>query len=86
MKIGTSVNLVVISKPDQFMVPNVIGRSLRDARKIILEAGLMIGEIFYLDKSELLPETVVDQLPGIAEKVSHGDTLQLWVSRLPDTY
>lgn len=84
VRIGTPVDLIVIAKPDQFTVPNVIGCSLREARKIIFEAGLMVGAIYYQDDLELLPETVVDQFPRIEEKVIRGDTLQLWVSKLPD--
>ncbi len=82
--VGTSVDITVISEPDLFSVPDIIGRSLVDAKKIILQAGLEIGVIYYEQKPDLLPETVIDQFPRVDEKVSRGDSLRLWVSKLPD--
>jgi len=84
VKIGTLVDIIVISEARQFIVPDVIGRNLMDAKKVIIQAGLTIGEIYYQDDPDLLPETVIDQTPKVDEKVSRGDTLHLWVSKLPD--
>ena len=84
VKVGTSVDITVISAPDQFNAPDIVGRSLVDARKILFQAGLEVGEIFYEEKPDLLPETVIDQFPRIDEKVSRGDSLRIWVSKLPD--
>lgn len=83
VKIGTPVNITVISEPDLFLVPDIVGRNLFDAKKIIMQAGLTVGEIYYEEKPDLLPETVIDQFPGVEDKVSRGDTLRLWVSKLP---
>lgn len=84
VKVGTSVDITVISEADLFNVPDIIGRNLVDARKIIIQAGLEIGDIYYEEKPDLLPETVIDQFPRVDEKVSRGDSLRIWVSKLPD--
>ncbi len=84
IKVGTLVNITVISESDQFFAPQLVGRSLAEARRIVFQAGLAIGEIYYEEKSDLLPETVIDQYPGAEQKVSRGDTLRLWISQLPD--
>ncbi len=84
IKIGTSVNITVISESDLFFPPQVIGRSLTEAKRIIVQAGLAVGEIYFEENSDLLPETVIDQYPGAEQKVSRGDTLRLWISHLPD--
>jgi len=85
VKIGTVVDIVVSlgQFPDRFIVPNVIGRNLADAKKIIIQAGLTVGEILYQDEPDLLPETVINQSLKAEEEVSQGDTLNLLVSKLP---
>ena len=84
IKIGTSVNITVNSVSDLFFAPQVIGRSLMEAKRIIFQAGLAVGDIYYEEKSDLLPETVIDQYPGAEQRVSRGDTLRLWISQLSD--
>ena len=86
VKTGTIVDIVVSLGrfPDRFIVPDVVGRSLKDAKKIIIQAGLTVGEIQYQDEPDLLPETVIYQSLKAEEDVSQGDTLQLLVSKLPD--
>jgi beta-lactam-binding protein with PASTA domain len=84
VKVGTSVDITVISESDFFGAPDIVGRSLVDARKILFQAGLEVGEIYYEEKPDLLPETVIDQFPRVDEKVSRGDSLRIWVSKLPD--
>jgi serine/threonine-protein kinase len=43
--VGSAVNLVVASEPDQVIVPSVIGRTLGDAEAAIEGAGLVLGNI-----------------------------------------
>jgi len=86
IKLGTLVNITVISESGLFFAPQVIGRSLMEAKRIIFQAGLAVGEIYYEEKYDLLPETVIDQYPGAEQKVSRGDTLRLWISQLPRGY
>jgi len=85
VKTGTPVKIVVSLGrfPDRFIVPNVVGRSLKDARMIIIQAGLSVGKIYYQDRPDLLPETVFQQFPEADVEVSRGDSLQLLVSKLP---
>lgn len=86
VKIGTVINIVVSlgQFPDRFIVPNVIGRNLEDAKKIIIQAGLTVGEILYQDEPDLLPETVINQSIKADEEVNQGESLNLLVSKLPD--
>lgn len=85
IKYATAIDIVVSlgRLPDQFIVPNVIGRSLSDAQKIISQAGLVVGEITYRDQSDLLPETVIQQSIDAEQQVNRGDVLDLVVSKLP---
>ena len=45
IKPGATVNLVVSSGrfPDKFIVPDLVNRTLKDAKKMIFEAGLVLG-------------------------------------------
>jgi len=86
VKLGASVDIAVSLGrfPDQFVVPSLIGRSLADAKKIIAQAGLSVGEITYQETSDLLPETVIDQSLKADEEVNRGDAIDLVVSKIPD--
>ncbi len=84
--VGTKVRLTVSlgPMPSEFIVPNVVGKSLDEARKAIKKAGLTVGKIVYQESDELLPDTVIEQSLEPGTKVSAGDTLDLVVSKLPD--
>jgi serine/threonine-protein kinase len=86
VKLGTPIDISVSLGrfPDQFIVPNLIGRSLTDARKVILQAGLIIGDISYQEDADLLPETVIHQSLPADEVVGQGTAIDLIVSKLPD--
>jgi beta-lactam-binding protein with PASTA domain len=88
VKLGSVVDIVVSLGrfPDRFIVPNVVGRSLKEAKKMIIEAGLSVGNIHYRDRADLLPETVFEQLPAAEQEISQGDSLHLVVSKLPGKY
>lgn len=83
VKIGTTVNFTVISNAEMVVVPDLIGINLADAQRIITNSGLNVGEIYYEEKSDLLPETVIDQFPRAKEQVPRGEIVRLWVSSLP---
>ncbi|MDZ7331119.1 MAG: PASTA domain-containing protein [candidate division KSB1 bacterium] len=83
VKIGTTVNFTVISNAELVVVPDLVGMNLTDAQRVIANNGLSVGEIFYEEKSDLLPETVIDQFPRAKEQVPRGELVRLWVSSLP---
>ena len=86
IKFATSIDIIVSAGrlPDQFITPNVIGRSLNEAQKIIIQAGLRVGQITYRDEDDLLPETVLQQSIEADQQVNRGDALDLVVSKLPN--
>jgi len=46
--------------PDEYIVPNVIGKSLNEAIKNLEISGFLIGDISYINKSNLLENTVYE--------------------------
>ena len=87
VKLGDFVDLYVsLGKfPDQFIVPDLIGHSLDDAKKIIQKAGLTLGIVTYREEAELLPETVIEQSIEANTQVSQGEAVHIVVSKLPET-
>ncbi len=81
--IKTLVTLIVSKgkKPEFVLVPNLIGKTLDEAEKILKEAGLVLGKISFEKNEEYIPETVIKQsiIPG--KNVVYGDTINVIVSQ-----
>jgi eukaryotic-like serine/threonine-protein kinase len=63
------------------MVPDVGGRTLGEAERIITERGLRVGNITYQPSFDLLPNTIVDQFPRAGEMISPGQPVDFFVVR-----
>ena len=76
---GTTVNIKVSIGPKVGMirVPNLLGKSLSDVEKILKENALKIGAKTFIYSSNLLPNTVVDQLPSENALLKIGDTVNV---------
>jgi len=62
-------------------VPDLVGKSLSEAEKILTENSLTIGKINYQRSFSLLPNTVLDQYPSKGNKVNPGDRVDLFVTK-----
>jgi len=84
--IGTRINLTVSLgvEPSEFIVPDLIGKSQKEAEFLILRAGLVLGAITTQPTGELLPNTVVSQSLAAGTAVNKGDAVDLVVSVLPE--
>lgn len=65
-------------------VPDLIGKSLAEAEKIITESSLTLGKINYQKSFSLLPNTILDQYPSKGNKVSNGTKVDLFVTKSGD--
>ena len=86
IKPGMMVDLTVSSGrfPNKFIVPDIVNRNLKDAKKIIFQSGLTLGAISFELRGDLLPETVIMQSVQANLEVTQGDTINLIVSKLPE--
>ncbi|OGU27947.1 MAG: hypothetical protein A2X66_01320 [Ignavibacteria bacterium GWA2_54_16] len=66
---------------DQLPVPDVIRKSFSEAERIIIQAGLRIGNITYQINTELLPNTVIEQFPKAGELVPSSRAIDLVVAQ-----
>jgi len=60
-------------------VPNVVGRTVNEAEKLLLAQKLTVGNITYQLSYELIPNTVVEQFPRAGESVPLGGKIDLFV-------
>lgn len=82
LKKGMSVGVVVSSGrtvTTTIPVPSLTGKSLKEAQKLLEFVGLKVGNITYQVNVDLLPNTIVDQIPAAGTAVEHGATVDLFV-------
>jgi serine/threonine-protein kinase len=86
VKKGTYIGMTVSAGEsiDSIFIPSLIGRTLSDAQKILRDKGLKLGNITYQFNAELLPNTVIDQLPRENEIVTVKKEVDLFISQSPE--
>jgi len=62
-------------------VPDLIGKSLSEAEKILADSSLKVGKINYQPSFSLLPNTIIDQYPSKGNKLNAGGTVDLFVTK-----
>ena len=79
---NTKVNLTVSKgSENQVMVPLILGKNFDEAKIILEESGLVIGEITYKPQETYLPNTVIEQHPGPNELAKKGDIVNVVISK-----
>jgi serine/threonine-protein kinase len=86
VKKNTYISVVVSAGEsiDSIYVPSLVGRTLSEAQKILKEKGLRTGNITFQFNEELLPNTVIDQLPRENEVVTTQKEIDLFISQAPE--
>jgi eukaryotic-like serine/threonine-protein kinase len=81
---GSSVNIVVSRGKvlSHAVVPLVVGKTMGEAEKILLSAGLKLGNVTYQQSFDLVPNTVVDQYPRQGEPATPGQVVDLFVVKV----
>jgi serine/threonine-protein kinase len=82
IKAGSRIDIIIsLGKLNQErIVPNVLGKSLYEAREILKAMGLKIGRIEYEPKQDILPETIVGQSLKAGTPFHTEDIMDLTVS------
>jgi serine/threonine-protein kinase len=82
---GARVNITVSSGGGSgtgISVPNIVGKTVTEAEKILQALGLNVGNITYQLSYELIPNTVVEQFPRAGETVTGGQKVDLFVVKV----
>ncbi|MDP2365200.1 MAG: PASTA domain-containing protein, partial [Ignavibacteria bacterium] len=82
LKKGQSVGISVsIGKgAGNIIVPDLIGKSLTEAQRILSDSTLIVGKVNYQISSTLLPNTVLDQYPAPGNKLNSGSSVDLFIT------
>lgn len=70
--------------PAEIKIPNLLGQPLERAKKLILTSGMVVGEIQYKERNDLLPNTVIEQFPLPDQKAEIEQRIDLIVSKLEE--
>ncbi|MDR0331588.1 MAG: PASTA domain-containing protein, partial [Chitinispirillales bacterium] len=69
-------------KPTHAVMPNVIGESLSEAKKKIVDASLKVGAVTYQNNSTLVPGTVMSQSASPGANVPLESSIDLVISAI----
>ena len=85
-QIGDSLFIVVSlgNHPSEFIIPDLVSMNLERAVEKINRNGFKVGRIVYTENEELLPNTVIRQLPEKEEVVQQGTEINLVVIKEND--
>jgi len=86
IKKGTMINLKVSVGPKVGMVytPSLLGKSLREGKRLLRKNSLRLGKINYQVSPNMLPNTIIDQIPTEGRLISVGDSVVVWVTKPKD--
>lgn len=81
---GSSISVIVgkaemIETVQKTSVPDVLGMSLKQARKVIVQNGFNTGNVFYEYSTLLVPYTVINQKPAVNTLAEPGKVVDLTV-------
>jgi len=78
--VGITVSIGIVAEGD-ITVPDLIGKSLTDAEKLLADSSLKVGKVNYQASFSLLPNTILDQYPSKGNKVNKGTVVDLFVTK-----
>lgn len=82
---GTAINVVVSqgSEADKVMVPELVGKSLSEARRLLNQRGLRLGNITHQPIPDLLPNTIVQQYPHPGDRIPRTQQVDIFIAQEP---
>ncbi|HJR19880.1 MAG TPA: PASTA domain-containing protein, partial [Actinomycetota bacterium] len=81
---GSTVRLIVSSGPGSVTFPDVEGKTLAEAEKLITDAGLVVGTVSRRYHATIAKDLVIDQEPEGGFRGTAGQKVNLQVSRGPE--
>ena len=87
IKSGSSIDIIISlgQMSEEPIVPDLIGKSLHEARERLRAIELNIAEIKWEERDNILPETVISQSLTAGQKFSPDETISLVVSKEVDS-
>jgi serine/threonine-protein kinase len=84
VKKGDAITFVVSRGQEEGTVPNLIGRALSSAKRIVEENGFVVGNVSYEVSTEIDVGIVMSQRPGGGTKLIKGSKINIVVATVLD--
>ncbi len=83
VKKNSSIDLILSDGPivGDLKIPNLTGKNLDEAKKIILDSKLKIGKITYQTNNQLPSGQIIDQYPKVDKSANENTSIDLFVAR-----
>lgn len=83
IRLGSGIDIIISlgQLSVEKIVPDLIGKSLHEARERLRAVKLRIGEIIWDERDNILPETVISQSLPAGSKFEEENTITLTVSK-----
>ena len=83
VKRTTKIDLIISDgmKAGDLTVPDVIGKKLEEAKKLIIDQKLKVGKITYQTNNDIAPGQILDQYPKKDKSANENTAVDLFVSR-----
>ncbi len=80
---GTEIDIEISIGPRKGMVrvPSLIAKTVKEARRILRRNNLSVGKIIYQHSQNLLPNTVIDQMPSEDALINVGEKVDIVVTK-----
>lgn len=87
VSLNTSINVIVSQgRPgEKELVPNVVGKTLSEAEKILTLSSFTVGKVTEQISLNLLPNTVMEQYPHAGELARKGQPIDLIIAQKAET-
>lgn len=84
IKVGRTIFLTVSKGTETVEVPYLIGRSVRKAREILMQKGLILGDAKYVFNNEVPRDTILSQSIPYRQKAPYESIINVEVSKGPE--
>jgi eukaryotic-like serine/threonine-protein kinase len=81
--IGTPVNLTVSKGQQAIVLPDVVGRSLDDARRLLQDLGVTLRNVTQTPRDDVPAGQVIAMTPPAGTSIAHGDAVSVTIAVHP---
>ena len=80
---GTPVNVTVSKGQQALLLPDLVGRSLDDARRMLQDLGVTLREVTQTPRDDVSAGQVIAMNPAAGTSIAHGDAVSVTIAVQP---
>jgi eukaryotic-like serine/threonine-protein kinase len=80
---GTAVYLRVSKGPETLILPDLVGRPLDDARRMLDELGITLRRVTQVPRTGVPPGQIIEMTPMAGTQIRHGDAVTVAIAASP---